>query len=334
MTLLLTYLLIVILAILAAYHLRGIIRAEEAKLVPLLVIIPSSLKRGQAPLSKGSIPLPDQELSEELYKRLQKQRVPFSIEAVVQSVGEEISFYLSVNKKYQKKVTQLIKSLWPTAYVDEADSYEPWATIDEAGSEATILTTVTLSKPYGLPLKTRSTTRHNQDSFAPVLECLAKLKTVGESAIIQWIVRPANPGLLRDLGTVIASLEQGDYKTNNHIHNQFLLTKHNLPILKEKVGSPLLAANCHILVHAQSESRAEQITNELTQALCDLSSGDNYNQLQANQPKNQTNAVTTFLDHRFIESNELIISARELAGAFHLSGFSPRLASAKRGQTP
>lgn len=281
--------------------------------VRLLIIVPQGLA---APLLKHS----EKEiaLSTELYKRLGELGIPFTLEAAVHALGEEIHFYMCVPRYGERRTIQLIETLWRSAYVHHADEYEVWLPDAPTTQEHITAGYLTLAKPYSLPLKVAH--KGNFEPFSGVLRALSNLGSMGDGAAIQWVIKPADPRLMRDVGEHLNRLEKGEYHASRFIHEDFLVTPGATNALREKAHAPLFAVNCRI-ISARTHGNASFALDSITKAYVAGSlQGTQYNSFAVNNTRNPQKLITNFLNNTFEPAQEMILSAEELATYFHLPG--------------
>lgn len=265
--------------------------------------------------------------SAELYKRLGELGIPFTVEAAVHSIGEEIYFYLIVRESDRFKVAHLVESLWPTGYLGEAEEYDIWLRDQEEKGSLTA-GYLTLTRPYAIPLKTA--TRGHFEPFVAILKTLSTLKTLGESAALQIIVRPASAGAMGAITKSLDSLERGIYEPA-HTHEGFRITPDSLRTMREKVGTPLFSVNYRIVTaakHAEAKRIFASISDTI--AIHSKDQAQQHNELTVKMPKDQQALMRRFLATSFNPIEEIILNANELATYFHLPGRTTPVPKIKR----
>ncbi len=279
----------------------------------LLLIVPESLINPFAAHRPHEIAL-----SSELYKRLGELNIPFTLEAVVHTLGEEIYFYIIVRNRDKRRVHSLVESLWPTAYLNDAQEYDLW--LDDKAEKGNVVGGyLTLVRPYSIPLKTAD--RGHFEPFLGLLRGLSTLAAVGEGAAVQVIVRPADSHALASVGEYLQKLENGTYHPSKHMHEEFIITPETIKRVREKVGSPLLRVNFRIIT-STTTGDAEKIFKHLTKHIEESSHdrAQQHNVFAAKIPKDQLSLTRDFLEYSFNDAQEMIMSTDELATYFHLPG--------------
>ncbi len=292
--------------------------------VRLLVIVPQGLINPFANHKPHEI-----NQSAELYRRLSELNIPFTLEASVHIVGEEILFYISVPTLYSKDTSRLIETLWPSGYVARADEHELWlgnATESDGHVAGGYLAQ---ARPYCIPLKHAQ--KGHFEPFLGVLRHLSSLAAVGEGAAIQWVVRRADPRLVEDIGSHLQKFERGEYHPSRHVHEQFILTPETVKLLEAKVKSPLFAVNCRIVTAAATGNASELLDHLASHFEAGSTTSDQHNNFKLIKPKQTDRLIEAFLNRRFEPTQEMILSADELATYFHLPGSSTAVPKIHRG---
>ena len=313
MPLVLSYSIIILLGLYGGFRLAKIISQDKNALTSFLILLPQKSKNPGPYHSQADI-----ELSNELYKRLIEFKIPFSIEAVVESIGDEIKFYIFASRQYEKKINQIITSLWPGAETPEVD-YEIWSS--SASNEEfkpgkhTIVSYLNLKEPYSTPIQV------NSDIFSPILQSLSSLKTIGEAVSIQWVIKPAHPNIKRDIGAKINEIYSGDPEKIEQTNSEdFVLTPESIKKLEWKASQPLVATNCRIIAHSVSPRRTEQISENINELFQDAIKDNQSNHLSAKPIKDQEKHLQAFLDHDLDPAQEMILNTAEVSQIFHLPG--------------
>ena len=281
--------------------------------VRLLIIVPQGLVNPLANHRPHEI-----FQSAELYKRLGELNIPFTLETAVHSVGEEIHFYLYVPTFFSKNVCKLVESLWPSGYITRADDYELWLGNSPENSGHIAAGYLAQVKPYCIPFK--SAQRGHFEPFLGILRHLSGLAAVGEGAAIQWIVRKADPRLIEDIGDHLRKFQEGEYHPSRHVHENFLLTRDTIKLLEEKVSSPLFAVNCRIITTGSGGNAKQLLEHLASHFSAGSATGREHNQFKLEEPKQPERLIDAFLSRRFEPSQEMIITANELATYFHFPG--------------
>lgn len=282
--------------------------------VRLLVIIPKSRHAHGLGRDKHEL-----ESSADIYKRLGELRIPFALESVVHGLGEEIHFYLCVTRQHSRAATRLLLSFWPSAYVAEAEEHELWIGSEAPGGNSIATGYLTQAAPYLLPLKTAI--RGNFEPFFGLLQQLSGLAAIGEGAAIQWVIRPADPRIIADIGKHLQSLQSGSYHPSKHLHEKFVLTPDSIATLAQKASSPLFAVNARIVVSGPQKSAADILARLSGYFSASSAAGSQYNSLTVVSTKKHTeHLLDAFTARSFEPAQEMILTAEEIATYFHFPG--------------
>lgn len=254
-------------------------------------------------------------LSQELYRRLGELKIPFTLEAEVHGVGEEIHFFITVPNRFRKQTASLIETLWPSGYVQDANDYESW----HSGTNESTLTVGYLEqrKPYSIPIEIAH--RGHFEPFTKALHFMSQLTPLGEGAAVQWVVKAANPGVAEDIGTVLRNLDKGRYQISRHMHETFTITPENLELIKKKVSQPLFLVTARIAAASDHANKARGIMHALSAILKGRDS-QRFNQLALVEKRQAEKTLTGFFEKKFEPSHAMILSAEELATLFHFPG--------------
>ena len=299
-----------------------ILHLNKDKKARLLFTVPAGLINPLGDHSPHEI-----QTTAELYKRLGELEIPFTVEAAVHSIGEEIYFYLVVPEKDKRRVSDLVESLWPTGYLGEAEEYDLWLR-DEEKKGSLSAGYFSLSRPFAIPLKTAR--RGHFEPFLSVLNALSSLKTLGESAALQIIVKPASNEMIAAVKRSLESLESGNYQPH-HTHESFRITPESLKSIRSKVSSPLFSVNYRVVAVAKHEE-ADKIFKKVSNAI-EENSKDHFmqlNELVIKMPKDQNSLLKRFLSGTFSGNEEILLNADELSTYFHLPGRTTPIPKIKR----
>ncbi len=290
--------------------------------VKLLVLVPQGLINPFAEHKPHEI-----KQSAELYRRLNELNIPFSLETAVHGMGEEIHFYIAVPVLHLRKTARLIESLWPTGFVTPIEDYELWLT-GPATTPHLGVGYLAQSRPYCIPLKTAL--KGHFEPFLGVLKHLSSLAAIGESATIQWTVRKADTRLITDIGNHLAKFQRGEYHPSRHVHENFILTPQTIKALEAKVRSPLFAVNCRIITAASAGNATELLNRLVSHFEAGSATSEQENTFKLITPKHAEKVIDDFFAQRFEPSQEMILTADELATYFHLPGATTAIPKIKR----
>lgn len=235
--------------------------------------------------------------------------MPFALEAAVHHVGEEIHFYLYIPRRHKREIVSDVERIFPKAKI-VSDDYDPWM---EGG--AVEIMKLHQAKPAVVPL--RGAVRPERDMFAEVLRIMSHLKVIGESAVIQFVVRPLAPHRRKEYANAIAALKSGTARSFKIIDEGFLATPETLSLLESKLDSPLLSVNGRVLVAHHDKSEAKRIAKSLSGSFEEKRGVGLYNEIYATPAVKPNQALAEFSRRAFNEKDEMVLSAQELATLFH-----------------
>ena len=132
-----------------------------------------------------------------------------ALEIANPSGSEEISFYLSVPKKFRESIEKQVHSYFPNASIEKIPDY----TIFSPGS-FTSSTILGLKKSFALPVRTYE--EMNVDPLQEISNALSKLTTENEGAAIQLVLRPAGKEWRRTGRGIAHRMQQGKQLKDAH----------------------------------------------------------------------------------------------------------------------
>lgn len=256
----------------------------------------------------------------EILKRLHEQHISCSLEIAVPAIGEELHCYVVVQKRDCERLKQIVTAFIPAAIIQSADNYDLWLDGTEAtgrGLASTRDFTVSYIeqvKPYAIPLKPLKNA--NLSPFWGILRVFSSLKTLGEGAVLQLIVKPAHPAISERISKMINSFSVGRYHTSPLIDSNFTLACQTLPILEKKIGEPMFTVTARILTSSPIAKTNHAVFKNLEKYFEVTETGVCYNALTLREVKNSEKHVAELLHRHFNESQQMILNASEVATLF------------------
>jgi hypothetical protein len=314
---------VVITTIIVQKLVRRLIYQETERWGRLLFVIPEEFTN---PFGKEQPH--EMDVSAELYRRLHELAIPFGIEIVVHSLGEEIYFYILARHKDVYRVHKLVESLWPNSYLNQSEEYDLWL-----GHSADINHVKAgyfeLKRLYSIPLRTAL--EGSFEPFGHILRQLSALAPIGEGVALQMLIKPADEKTNLAIGEYINKLEAGQYHQSKHVHEEFLITPDTIKKVKQKVSSPLFAVNARLIATASS-GQAERVFKQIGKQIesDSLDSTGQHNQLVLRTAKQLPELINAFLHFEFNESQQITLNAEEIATYCHLPGSHISAAKLKR----
>ncbi|MBI4836966.1 MAG: type IV secretion system DNA-binding domain-containing protein [Candidatus Portnoybacteria bacterium] len=261
-------------------------------------------------------------------------------EVATPQVGEEISFYMAVPKKWEEVIEKQINGFFPEAAIDKTKDYNIFN--PEGGTAGAYLK---LGRDYCFPVKTYQ--QMEADSFTEIANALSKLEEVGEGAAFQLIIRPASVNW-RGFGLKVAQKMQ-EGKTYEQAKREFqafgfwesfqemrkskkekgLETQKSAPritslqvdiikAIEGKVSKVGFEANLRILVSAKTQPRADNLLAQLEGAFTQFTT-PHLNFLRSTRLRGRAlkNLIYNFSFRFFDVSQKSILNTEELTGLFH-----------------
>ena len=300
--------------------------AESLRLRLLLVRLPQKQPEANQDLKE------EINKSAQLFSLLAGLGTPFTLEAAVPHVGEEIHFYISAPHNSLPSVKRQIEGLFNEAHVEEAEEYNIF---NPTGAVAGFY--LSQKGEYLLPIRTYQET--NIDTFGPILSGLSKVAEVGEGMSIQIVARPAPASAKKAIARAASELNKGEslerimaaMKVSLSDVTRALAPKK--PELEEKQGKvvdaeavkalemklsqPLLQVNFRVLASAADYATAESLANSVAGSFSQFQA-PRRGELVAVRPGKINNFSFDYSFRRFDPGQSLILNAVELASVFHL----------------
>ena len=318
-------------AILVTYFLvrRRTIRqslAESLRLRLLLVRLPQKQPEADRDLKE------EINKSAQLFSLLAGLGTPFTLEAAVPHVGEEIHFYISVPHNSLAAVKRQIEGLFSEARVEEEEEYNIF---NPAGSASGFY--LSQKGEYLLPIRTYQET--NIDTFGPILSGLSRVAEVGEGMAIQIVARPAPSSAKKTLSRAVSELKKGESlekimaamkvslsdvakalapkKAGPEEKEAKTVDEEAVKALEMKLSQPLLQVNFRVLASAADYAAAESLANSVAGSFSQFQA-PRRGELVAVRPSKMNIFSFDYSFRRFEPGQSLILNAVELASIFHL----------------
>ena len=131
----------------------------------------------------------------------------FAMELTIPSVGEEISFYIAVPRRFARSVEKVIQGIFSEAHIEESRDYNIFNPEGEAVASRAVLK---INNFY--PIKTYQ--KLEGDPIKSLTNVFTKLAKVGEGAALQVVARPAGIKWQRRLKERARYLYEGKKEKN------------------------------------------------------------------------------------------------------------------------
>ena len=300
--------------------------AESLRLRILLVRLPQKQPEANQDLKE------EINKSAQLFSLLAGLGTPFTLEAAVPHVGEEIHFYISAPHNSLPSVKRQIEGLFSEAHVEEAEEYNIF---NPTGSVAGFY--LSQKGEYLLPIRTYQET--NIDTFGPILSGLTKVAEIGEGMSIQIVARPAPASAKKAVARAASELNKGESlerimaamkvslsdvtralapkKPELEEKQGKMVDAESVKALEMKLSQPLLQVNFRVLASAADYATAESLANSVAGSFSQFQA-PRRGELVVVRPGKINNFSFDYSFRRFEPSQSLILNAVELASIFHL----------------
>lgn len=302
---------------------RRLRRALNRRL--LLVRLPIYVKE-EGKTAPSHDPLSEIALTTQLVSLLAKPDTSVVFEIAVHNVGEEIVFYVAVERAHAEFAARQIQGLWPHAQVDPV--HEDYTIFNPQGEVAAAY--VKLKRHYAVPVRTYAEAKI--DTFAPLLSNFSKMNTVGEGIAMQIIAAPAPRGIKSKIAHFITKLKKGE-KLEDVLHKKIVLPKSKaekerkekeqkvideeaIKALEQKIAKPLFAVNVRLIASAPTPYRAQELLEGLAGSFTQFYAPQR-NEFQVKQYGDIRKAVYKYIFREYDEGEAMMLSSDELASIFH-----------------
>lgn len=269
-------------------------------------------------------------VSEQFLSALTAFKRPFVFEVAVPYIGEEIHFYVAVEEKLEEALVRQIESIWGDAQVEKVDDYNIF---NYSGATAGVW--ARLKERFILPIRTYE--ELNADTFSPILGGLAKINEFGEGGAIQFVVKPAEPSLKKQIQSALRVLKKG-WKLkevlerplamsfsdvtealspkNKKDQAEKVLDEVAIEALQRKLSKPLFGVNVRVIASAPKKEQAESILDGIIAGFSQFGAPDR-NSFALVKPRNLESLVYRFSFREFDKDQEMILTSEELASLVH-----------------
>ncbi|MDI6717792.1 MAG: type IV secretion system DNA-binding domain-containing protein [Patescibacteria group bacterium] len=256
---------------------------------------------------------------------------PFSLEAAVHHIGEEIHFYVGVPKNSLETVSRQIEGLFKNAQIEPVDDYNIFSSSGEN-------TGVFLKQKYSYALPVRTYMEANIDTFAPILSAFSKINEIGEGGAIQILAKLAPKSAKKSLTHIISRLKQGakaeevlqgpkitfqDIKkaalgtSEKNKEEKTIINEEAVKSVEAKISKPLLLVNIRALASAPSPYQANAILEGITHGFSQFTAPLRQ-EFKIIKPRDLKKFFYQYSFRYFNESDAVILNTEELASIFHL----------------
>ena len=263
----------------------------------------------------------------------------FALEITTPHIGEEISFYAAVPKRFAESLEKIIHANFSSASIEQVKDYNIF---NPEG--VTAASEVKLMRKFFFPVKTYR--EISADPLRSVTNVFSKLAREGEGASFQIVARPAPGGLKLKIHSFAKEVQEGRAKIRSGPRNKIIgffemmretisppspqqeeakkmkkLTQGEEELLKKveaKTQKNLFEANIRLLASAKDEKRASEILRNLESALAQFADPTS-NEFVINRVSGSSlkELIYKFSFRVFDESKKMILNSEEMTGLFH-----------------
>lgn len=259
----------------------------------------------------------------------------FALELTIPSVGEELSFYVAVPRRFLEPVIKIIHGIFPDAHVEETRDYNIFAPDGVSlGSRAR------LQRGKYYPVRTYQ--KLEGDPMKALTNVFTQLEKSGEGAALQIIARPAAKKWKSELTKRAQNLFHGKSGESALVHSLHTLGKEQsqaspaeqqksqemkrltpreeevVRMLELKAGKSLFEANIRLLASAKTKERTETILQGLELAFSQFTDPNTNNFIfERVKKKALDQLIFNFSFRSFDEKRMMVLGSEELTSVFH-----------------
>ncbi len=271
---------------------------------------------------------------EQLLGSLMSIKKPIVFEIAVPHVGEEIHFYISVPKSASEIAIKQIQGMWTGATVDLVP--DDFTIFNVHGTSVAAF--VKQKENFALPVKTYA--ELGIDSFESILGAFAKIHEIGEGAALQIVLRPAPKDAKKAVHKYITFLKRGesaekvfkggfsfspdalkqafypDDKSSDKKKDEKIIDEEAIKVLQSKTAKPLFSVNVRLVASAGSQFQANDVLEGIAAGFGQFASPLR-NDFRVVVQRNQKKLIREFIYREFVDAEEMILSAEEIASFYH-----------------
>ncbi len=292
----------------------------------------------------------------------------FTIELAVANHSDDFTFYVAVHDTKKSLFEKQMLSVFHNAkIIEKKDDYNIF---NETG--VTVASYAKYSKNPIWPLKTYD--KFDFDPLNSVLNSFSKIKTHGEGAAIQIVIKPQGDShtrrfkktlddimkgdkideaiskngegivkymdsFMKGVSSLMTSQEDKEKAKEKKKENAQHVDQISVDSIKEKIGSPTISTNIRIIASAENEIIATQILSDIESSFNQFEYTHG-NKLKFDRVKKATlrSLFYDFSFRLFDEGERLLSNIKELTSIMHFPAnvirSSPHLKTAKSGSAP
>lgn len=277
-----------------------------------------------------------------------------TLEIATPAKTEEISFFITVPKKYSKALEKQVYSYFSEAHVEKVSDYTIFIPDNEIA-----ISNLKLKETHALPLETYE--EMDVDPLSEITTAISKLDHNNEGASIQLVLQKA-PGGWRNMGKKIArEMQQGKglhevyssskvsgflsslinilfkKKKESEVTTQLTPDEQELiKIIQKKVSKPAYNVNIRLVASAKSKERAREIVSHIENSFAQLERHDINRIVSKRFNKKLDKVAFNFIFRAFNDRYSMILGVEEISSIFHFpisTTKTPNIASVKSSIT-
>ncbi len=264
-------------------------------------------------------------------------RPHFALELTVPSVGEEISFFVALPRRFMGPAKKIIQGIFPDAHIEETRDYNVFSP-----DGAATASTVSFNRGRYYPIRTYQ--KLEGDPMKAMTNVFTKLAKTGEGAALQIVARPAAGKWITKLRQEAQRMQEGKPIAQHQIiraieqlaapaktpeqlqqeqQRQFQkrltpLQEEALKQLDSKAQKPLFETNVRLVASAPTIERSRDIIEGLEVAFAQFNDPNlNSFRIDRFEGRGIKKAAFNFSFRNFEESTMLVLGAEELTSLFH-----------------
>ncbi len=285
-------------------------------------------------------------------KKMFKPKPRITLEIAAPSNSEEISFFITVPKKYSNALEKQVHSYFSEAEVEKIQDY----TIFSPGSEVAI-SNLKLKESYALPLQTYE--ELERDLLNEITTAISKLDNKGEGASIQLILQKAPENWMQKGKKIAQEMQKGkrldQIMRKRSVLGEFLsvLSKKKdenkesvqltpeeqelIKIIQKKASKSAYSVNIRLAASAKTKQRAQEILSYIENSFVQLERHGVNRLVAKNFKKRVDDPVFDFVFRVFDEKFSMILGVEEIASIFHFpisTTKTPNITKVKSASAP
>ncbi len=240
-------------------------------------------------------------------------KFPIALEIETPNVSSTVNFQLAIPEFMAEPVIRKMRHLWPEHKVAIADSKSIF-------NSTSSIKGLYLNQKYSHFLPIQSGREISNDTIASLIKTFSSIENIGEGIAMQIIFRPAGTAITYEIKKIGWQIKMGlEARQIFGAATTPALLEDNqaFELFKKKTAQPLFEVNIRLVAAAPSQFQSEYLIKNLTNVF-KIGSRHAGDELKLTKPRDQEKFIAAYLGRSFDEAHKLILTAKELAGLFHL----------------